>query len=336
MQKIIHYNERREGRGWLMLWSKYLKQENGQALVLVALSMVMLFGFAGLVVDGGQLYMSKSELQKAADSGALAGANTMLEGKETAPEDDFNYVLAKSEALVVALENYDNSDISFEIKTYPDIPEKGVIQVEAVEEVSFFLMSALGFTQSDVYAIAQAKVSAPKNVGIGDVLPIGIQLNEDLVFGEPWDLTSSYGDGSKGNYGLLDFRSVEPDGDGYGGAQGVGKYIDEGSPGPIVVGDKIDTQTGHPITSPHITDAIEARVGEMIYVPIIDDFGSGKEEVEVLGFAAFILTGIVEVHNPPDPKTLTIQGTFVNNYMSGELEFTEEGGYGTFTSRLIK
>ena len=51
-------------------------------IVFVALIMIVLIGFLGLAVDVGHLYMVKSQLQNAADAGALAGAaafNTALD-----------------------------------------------------------------------------------------------------------------------------------------------------------------------------------------------------------------------------------------------------------------
>lgn len=56
-----------------------VRDESGQALVLAALSMVVLISFLGLALDGGQLYYTKRKLQAAADSAALAGALEMNE-----------------------------------------------------------------------------------------------------------------------------------------------------------------------------------------------------------------------------------------------------------------
>ncbi|KAF5056625.1 putative Flp pilus-assembly TadE/G-like protein [anaerobic digester metagenome] len=53
---------------------KILKEEDGQALVLVALMMVVLIGFAAIAVDIGMVTWQKSNLQNAADAAALAGA----------------------------------------------------------------------------------------------------------------------------------------------------------------------------------------------------------------------------------------------------------------------
>jgi Flp pilus assembly protein TadG len=52
--------------------------EEGQALVLGALGMVVLMMMAGLGVDVGYLKYQKQQMQKAADAGALAGATALI------------------------------------------------------------------------------------------------------------------------------------------------------------------------------------------------------------------------------------------------------------------
>ncbi len=54
------------------------KSEEGQALVLAALGMIVLLMMAGLGVDVGYLRYQKQQMQKAADAGALAAASAMI------------------------------------------------------------------------------------------------------------------------------------------------------------------------------------------------------------------------------------------------------------------
>ena len=48
-------------------------------LVLVAISLIMIFGFAAIAVDGAMAWSQKRENQAAVDTGALAGAQ-FIEG----------------------------------------------------------------------------------------------------------------------------------------------------------------------------------------------------------------------------------------------------------------
>mgnify|MGYP001179548068 CR=1 FL=1 len=50
------------------------RDEQGFALVYIALMIVVLVGFVSLAVDMGYMYLAKGQLQNAADAGALAGA----------------------------------------------------------------------------------------------------------------------------------------------------------------------------------------------------------------------------------------------------------------------
>ncbi len=52
----------------------FLMNEKGQALVIAAISMIVLLGFTAMVTDVGYLHLQKRNLQNAADSAALASA----------------------------------------------------------------------------------------------------------------------------------------------------------------------------------------------------------------------------------------------------------------------
>jgi len=57
---------------------RFLSDERGVSLMLVAICMVVVLGMAALAIDVGMLYTAKGQAQNAADSGALAGAGALL------------------------------------------------------------------------------------------------------------------------------------------------------------------------------------------------------------------------------------------------------------------
>ncbi len=65
--------------------NKILGEEKGSVMIMVVIALLVLIGFTGLVIDGGQAYLTKSRLQNAADAAALAGAQE-LPTSETAAE----------------------------------------------------------------------------------------------------------------------------------------------------------------------------------------------------------------------------------------------------------
>ncbi len=58
--------------------SPTLPRESGQALVIVAVILVALVGLLGLVIDGGNVYAQRRQMQNAADAAALAGARALI------------------------------------------------------------------------------------------------------------------------------------------------------------------------------------------------------------------------------------------------------------------
>lgn len=61
--------------------TRFLRGETeGQAIVLIALVLLVLFMFVGLAVDAGQLYAARRTMQEAADSAAYAGAVVIYQG----------------------------------------------------------------------------------------------------------------------------------------------------------------------------------------------------------------------------------------------------------------
>jgi hypothetical protein len=57
------------------------KSERGQALIVIAVALIVLIGLLGLVVDGGNAFLDKRNAQNAADSAALAASLTRIRGE---------------------------------------------------------------------------------------------------------------------------------------------------------------------------------------------------------------------------------------------------------------
>src|SRR5215216_1445961 len=53
---------------------KLKSQERGQALVIIALAVVGLFGFSALAIDGSRVFSDRRNAQNAADTAALSAA----------------------------------------------------------------------------------------------------------------------------------------------------------------------------------------------------------------------------------------------------------------------
>lgn len=305
---------------WRGKMKRFFKDEKGNTLIFTAFALAGMIGFAGLVIDGGKLFLAKSQLQKAVDAGALAGADRMVEG--VTDTSGFNYGDSEIEAKKIAVSNYSDSNISYEAT----FPENNIIQVYGEEKVSLVLMPVLGLDKiAQVVAKAQVKVGELNTIGAGVVIPIGIQLNQTLEYGAIWELNDQPGEGYKGYYNFLDFSSLDSNPPN-SGANGVGYYIENGSPVPLSIGDSIDVQTGVPSKSQPIKSAINAREGYIIYVPIVEMHPTDPKKVIIVGFAAFELMADYDGH--------AIQAKFIKTVTPGEIG-DETSDYGTYTSALI-
>lgn len=103
------------------LFHRYRKDRRGSVLVIVALGMPVLIGMAGLAVDIGSLFVVRSELQRAADAGALAGASAF----QDFPQDRATPV-ATQRALDFTL-----NQVSREVQLRP---EEVFVEVEPARE----------------------------------------------------------------------------------------------------------------------------------------------------------------------------------------------------------
>lgn len=93
--------------------TKIFKSEKGQALILMILAMVVLFGFAALAIDGGMIYSDRRHAQNAADAASLAGGATSAQIFEnSSPIMDYSNWNCSSETMTTASQAARNASIS--------------------------------------------------------------------------------------------------------------------------------------------------------------------------------------------------------------------------------
>jgi len=128
-----------------------LRSEAGAVIVIVAGSMVILLGMAGLALDSGRAFIVRSELSRAVDAGVLAGARALRAGEAS----------ARRQALAVALANgvsRDDSLTSIRV-TFGQTPERDhTVTVAATRPMRTSLMRLLGRQWVDVGSSATAVV----------------------------------------------------------------------------------------------------------------------------------------------------------------------------------
>ncbi len=101
---LVKRDERRGPDGLAGLPSQ---AQAGQAILLIALLMVVLIGFTALAVDGGSLFLTERNARNAADAAVLAATYELCKTGDPADADP---ALVEQAALAAAADNHFNND----------------------------------------------------------------------------------------------------------------------------------------------------------------------------------------------------------------------------------
>lgn len=296
-----------------------LGKEDGTVAVVVALFMVILLGFAALVIDGGKIYLEKSMLQKALDSAVLAGA----QGLRTSELEAISIAKTTSQKT-----NFPITESNLTVTTN---------SIKAVKEVQ------VEMTFAKVLGIQTAKVRA-KATAIGGpivkangIVPIAVERSQ---IPHATDLKCKEKKHSPGNCGFLDFDTS--------GAKGLAEIIKSGS--SVSFNDVYKTEPGTKNAKPieeAFTHLIESDLDKphcqspetandtcrrVMLLPIIDSWDgvNGKDEVKVVGLAAYWLI------SGPGKGDNGIKGEFMKLITSGEIGTGTGSEYNLFGVKLVE
>jgi Flp pilus assembly protein TadG len=320
---------------------KLLKQEKGVAMVIAALSIVTLLLSAAVVIDVGQLYMTKARLQTAADAAAMAGAQSLIDNDQNASR-----AILDSRAYV-------NSNLKPPFNYNPEVnPEstQSTFKATVSQTVSFYFMPVVGIRNQLVTASSTA--AAQVVTAITGVVPFGVE-EQDFIFKKqyilkfgagPPDNTSPCGCKPQGgNYGALALGRNEKK----SGANVYREYIMYGYQGIIRIGDTVWTEPGN-MAGPtdqgvsyrkslctkgcSIYTQFEANCPRVVIVPIIDEIPTGGRSTAVIrGFAAFFLEDVTDGVSKGQKDVI---GRFLKWSATGE--GGEGNNFGLVTANLIK
>lgn len=168
-----------------------MKDESGQALVIVAVSVIVLFGVTAFSVDMGMAYNAKAELQAAADAAALAGAQDL-------PDATKAINAAKQYAGLNKVE-VDNV-----VPVTPYELNSNQIQVTCTRSFNYLFARVLGFNSTIIRVSAVAEKHL---VWGGETLPF---LNIDDEVSETGDLITLWEKTGTGDFELLQNKKNNP------------------------------------------------------------------------------------------------------------------------------
>ena len=157
-----------------------LRRKRGQSLVIIALSATALFGIIALGLDAGRLYFERRDVQNAADAAALAGAQELLPKTQTTIVTSAMAASARYYAATYAFKTWSDSPVdgsgsgnytvnsgtpmterarsvpAYAIITTASRGRQNEIEVEVHYQMPLTFAAMIGFTSSDVAAVAYA------------------------------------------------------------------------------------------------------------------------------------------------------------------------------------
>lgn len=152
---------------------RFMKDEQGQASVLIAVCMVAVVGIAGLAVDVGHLRFAKSQLQTLADSAALAGAAELAQCGGSADCDAMQtaaqQAIAENGATVGAFLTQCSGSVSgltLELNngpcalgsSDPNNDDSSYVEAVVTQSEPMYFAKVLGLNAMTVSARAEAKI----------------------------------------------------------------------------------------------------------------------------------------------------------------------------------
>ena len=322
---------------------RFIQNEEGSTIVIVALAFTVLAIIAALVIDIGIAYYKTAEIENAADAAALA-AGQLLPVKT----GDAEAILKiKNKAMEYAEKNgitaLQTSDIQL-LNVVGDYYTQLQITIPLHMETSFAKVIGVDFL--DLARSAKVKITPCKKVG--DAVPLSIEkskMDSCLANGQTTHLALKYGGGAgtEGAFGAIDLDGVKGGGSndyemwlafGYTSELSAGEQLYPVEPGNMAeptnqaLNVRYSGCTHFPNDGGCTVDHYFAGCSRVVKTPVIE-YDSSKT-ARICGFAAFVLE--------PSTESGYIYGSFIKLVVPGEesdtVGFGDVQDYGMYTARL--
>jgi hypothetical protein len=279
---------------------KLFKRKRGQMLVLVAIAIVVLLGALALCGDVGVFYFNWSQLQKAADASALAGANYLPDNTSLATSTAVTYV-------------QQNGSTSGEIVTNQvgdgALGPNTTLTVKLQRTVPYYFARVLGLVSAPVSATAVAEVGGPVGeVNLG-MFPLGLQCTSPCKLSS-LDPGQSVTFGQKFVGGLApgNWQWLDPTGGTGGGDAALASAIQGGDPAPFKIGDPIYSEPGNKGNSGPVKQAFNDRLSHCPNIADPCTAGGGNPSNIPAGDPCEVVVPAVDFHGCTGNCPLTVEG----------------------------
>ena len=230
--------------------------DRGAVSALVALAIVPIIAVTAVGVDGGRVFVENQRIKTASEAGAMAAAADWVHNGTPCTAAALSYVSANADST--AISNCSTTGTRY----------AGVVTVTASKNVSALFGSIIGHESSTVDSSASVRIGAVG--GVGGLRPTALcedsaaltawrasGFSTTQIFTVNFEGTCA---GVPGNWGVLDFdggsnRTID-----------LQKWIDQGYPGVISVGQEVSGDPGIPSPALHM----DTVVGKTVTVPVYD------------------------------------------------------------------
>jgi hypothetical protein len=296
---------------------RFYKDEDGNVILISAFLFLVLTAFAGLVIDGGHLYLTKTHLQKTANAAVLSGAQQLTASEESA-------VTTIVDSIVK-----DHGELSSVQDVSVEMEDK--VTVHLNKPVDLFFASILGFDSVDVSVKATAQIGFMGRAH--GAAPIGIPESMQLNYGQSYRLKVDEENVDTGFFGILALEGP--------GAKLYEENLMHGFDGELKIGDIVDTQSGNIAGKTRTavnylvnqcSDMNDRNCPRILLVPVYKPYNPGNgnlKQVEITGFAYFYISA------PMNDNDKEINGIFLKRVGAG---FESEGASnrGAYTVKLAE
>jgi Na+-translocating ferredoxin:NAD+ oxidoreductase RnfG subunit len=292
----------------------FIGDQRGNVLVLASLSMAALLAMAGLVIDGGMLMATRTQLQKTANAAALSAAQELTNTESS--------VALVAETVLLHHGEQEQMDVL-------DIKMGERVRVGLTDEMPLGFAGLFGFDTATVSVSAAAELGRMGSAR--GAAPLGIDESIPLVYNQEYRLKVDNTGVEAGYFGVLAL-----------GGPGAATYEDNlryGYQGTIQLEDILETQTGN--IAGKTRSSIAERITNCPYpplemhhrdcprillVPVYRPYNvqsNQLKEIEVTGFAYFYIT------KPMDPHDTYITGIFIERAGTGFVDAgaADKGAY---------
>lgn len=172
--------------------TSHANSQNGQSLIIIALMIVGIFGFLGLVLDGGQVFLTRRNSQDAADAAAFASVRVLAVRPDNSAATEqaiynaaldyarVNQVITNTDVTVAFINQTGGQIRTIDPSNFVGVPTSplatGVRVTATIRLQPYFIDLLIGNNPVPIQSVAAAQ-SGPPSIG-SDLKPMGLYCSD--------------------------------------------------------------------------------------------------------------------------------------------------------------